>query len=189
MPSFINDNGYNGLGGLAQNYRRATTGGSNFGSRRIQFYQITLNGISNSEVAKLDNYRVVNNTGEDIDQEAEREFRTANFVEAILRGVQSNAELYIVGAHDVDSTETPDYNIIKLTIGVAGDTFSSGNEMENRDAPPDGPPNNNAYLEETIEDALNGYASEFGATFDGFSLRAVFIYGHSLDVIPGSDVV
>ena len=189
MPSFINDQGYNGLGGLAQNYRRVTTGGSNFGSRRIQFYQITVFGLSNDEVAKLDNYRVVNNTGEDIDQEAEREFRTANFLEAVVRGVQSNAEVYIVGAHDVDTTETPGYNNLKLTIGVAGDTFSSGNEMENRDAPPDGPPNNNAYLSETISYALDGYVNDFPAAYDGFEVTAVFIYGHNFDPVAGGDIV
>ena len=171
MPNLYNTD-------LAQNARRVATGGSNYGTRRIQFYQITVFGITDLEVAKLNDYRLVNNTEIDIDQEPEREFRSATWVEAIVRGVQSNAELYMVGAHDVDGTGTPGYNDLKITIGVAGDTFSSGWEMNNRDVPPNGPPNDNAYLGETVSYAISGYREQANTVNNGFSVRPVFIYGH-----------
>ena len=180
MPSLYNTD-------LGQNARRVATGGSNYGTRRIQFYQITVYGLSDAEVAKFNDYRIVNNTEVDIDQEPEREFRSATMLEAVIRGVQSNAELYIVGAHDVDGTDTPGYNNLKLTVGVASDTFSSGWEMENRDVPPSGPPNNNPYLTETIEYALDGYRDEFSAQYDGFDVRPVFIYGHELAIADNSN--
>jgi hypothetical protein len=170
MPNLYNTD-------LAQNARRAATGGSNYGTRRIQFYQITIFGITDAEVAKLNDYRIVNNTELDIDQEAEREFRSATWVEAIVRGVQQNAELYMVGAHDVDGTETPGYSDLKITIGVAGDTFSSGWEMDNRDDPATRD-NDNAYLGEAIEDISTGYREQANTTNEGFRVRPVFIYGH-----------
>lgn len=179
MPNLLNTD-------LAQNYRRVATGGSNYGTRRIQFYQVTVYGLSDTEVAKLEDYRVVNNTGEDIDQEPEREFRSATVAELVIRALQSVSEVYIVGAHDVDGTQTPNYNNFKLTIGVAGDTYASGNEMENRDAPPDGPPNNNAYLGEALTHVLNGSGAPNN---DGFDVRPVFIYGHAFDATAGNDVV
>jgi hypothetical protein len=186
MPNLIGDLGHNGQGGVAQNARRVSTGGSNYGTRRIQFYQITVYGLSDAEVAKLDNYRVVNNTGEDIDQEPEREFKSATVAELVIRAIQSVGEVYIVGAHDVDGTETPGYNNFKLTIGIAGDTYASGNEMENRDAPPDGPSNNNAYLGEVLDDVLD---SNGAPSNDGYDVRPVFIYGHTFDATAGNDVV
>jgi len=170
MPNLYNTD-------LAQNARRVSTGGSNYGTRRIQFYQITVFGITDAEVAKLNDYRLVNNTELDIDQEAEREFRSATWLEAIVRGVQRNAELYIVGAHDVDGTETPGYNNLKITIGVAGDTFSSGWEMDNRDDPATRD-NNNPYLGEAMTDVCRNYRAQANTDNDGFSVRPVFIYGH-----------
>ena len=177
MPSFINDNGYNGLGGLAQNYRRAATGGSNYGTRRIQFYQITVYGVDPAEITKLNNYRVVNNTEIDIDQEPEREFKTATVVEAIVRAIQQNGEVYVVGAHDVDETD-PDYWELYLTIGIAGDTYSSGLEMDERD-PVETTQNNNPYLTEAIQDALDGYLGNY----DGSDVYPTFIYGNGFSTI------
>ena len=162
---------------LGQNARRTSTGGSNFGTRRVQFYQVTVYGVSPEEIAKLDNYRFVNNSEIDVDQEPEREFRTATVVEAMIRAIQSNTEVFIVGAHDVDETD-PDYWEVYLTIGVAGDTYSSGNEMDNRD--PDGTENNNnPYLQEALDDALNDYLGGF----DGFDVYPTFIYGTGFSTI------
>jgi hypothetical protein len=170
MPNLINDSGYNGLGGLAQNYRRVATGGSNYGTRRVQFYQIEVYGLTDAEVAKLDNYRAVNNTEIDIDQEPEREFKSATVVEAILRAVQVMGEVYIVGAHDVDQ-EVPDYNDLYLLVGVAGDTISSGWEMDERDSN-DTNDNFNNYLQfGTLADALDEY------NVDSWSAYPVMIYG------------
>ena len=177
MPNLINDSGYNGLGGLAQNYRRAATGGSNYGTRRIQFYQITVYGVDPAEITKLDNYRVVNNTEIDIDQEPEREFKSATVVEAVVRAIQANGEVYIVGAHDVDETD-PDYWELYLVVGIAGDTYSSGNEMDNRD-PTATTDNNNAYLTEALQDALDDYLGGY----DGFDVYPTFIYGTGFSTI------
>jgi hypothetical protein len=169
MPNLINDQGYNGLGSVAQNYRRVATGGSNYGTRRIQFYQIAVYGLTDAEVAKLDNYRSVNNTEIDIDQEPEREFRTATVAEAVIRAVQSMSEVYIVGAHDVDQEE-PDYNDFYLIIGVSADTVSSGNEMSNRDE--DFTYRNyNPYIGDALYDALDVYS------YDSYDVYPVMIYG------------
>lgn len=177
MPNLINDNSYNGLGGLAQNYRRVATGGSNYGTRRIQFYQVIVYGISDAEVAKLENYRFVNNSEIDIDQEPEREFKQATVVEAVVRAIQANGEVYIVGAHDTDNQD-PDYNNLYLVIGIAGDTYSSGFEMDQRD--PEGTwQNNNPYLREALEDALDGYLGNY----DGFDVYPTFIYGDHFSTI------
>jgi hypothetical protein len=178
MPNLINDNGYNGLGGLAQNYRRVATGGSNLGTRRIQFYQVVVYGISDAEVAKLDNYRLVNNTEVDIDQEPEREFKTATVAEAVVRSIQSNGELYVVGAHDTDY-QNPDYNNFYIVIGIAGDTYSSGYEMNTRDDPATRA-NNNPYLNEALRDALDGY---LGNNYDDFDVYPTFIYGDHFSTI------
>jgi hypothetical protein len=169
MPNLINDSGYNGQGGLAQNYRRVATGGSNYGTRRIQFYQVSVYGLTDAEVAKLDDYREVNNTELDIDQEPEREFKTATIAEAVVRAIQSNGEVYVVGAHDVDNND-PDDNDFYIIIGIAGDTYSSGFEMDERD--PEGTwQNNNPYLREALEDVLDNYS------YNDFDVYPTFIYG------------
>jgi len=170
MPNLINDSGYNGLGSVAQNYRRVSTGGSNYGTRRVQFYQIEVYGLTDAEVAKLDNYRAVNNTEIDIDQEPEREFRSATVVEAILRAVQVMGEVYIVGAHDVDQEE-PDYNDLYLIVGVSGDTISSGWEMDQRDDPATHENYNNYLQSGTLADALDEY------NVDDWDAYPVMIYG------------
>jgi len=163
MPNLYNTD-------LAQNARRTATGGSNYGTRRIQFYQIAVYGLTDAEVAKLDNYRAVNNTEIDIDQEPEREFRSATVVEAILRAVQVMGEIYVVGAHDVDQEET-NYNDLYLIVGVSGDTISSGWEMDERD-PDDTNDNFNNYLQfGTLSDALDDF------TTDGWDAYPIMIYG------------
>jgi len=163
MPNLLNTD-------LAQNYRRVATGGSNLGTRRIQFFQIGVYGLTNAEVAKLDDYRVVNNTGDDIDQEPEREFRSATVAELVVRAVQSMAEVYIVGAHDVDSNGVDD-NDFYLIVGISGDTFSSGNEMDNRDDPATRR-NYNPYLTGALEDVLDVVGGP-----QGWDVYPAFIYG------------
>ena len=173
MPNLIGNTGYNGLGSVAQNYRRAATGGSNYGTRRIQFFQIAVYGLTDAEVAKLDDYRVVNNTGDDVDQEPEREFKSATVAELVIRAVQSVSEVYIVGAHDVDSNGTND-NDFYLIIGVAGDTFSSGWEMDVRDSD-DTNQNFNSYLYWTVlPDVLD---NPDGPTNNGWDAYPIMIYG------------
>lgn len=154
---------------LAQNARRVATGGSNYGTRRVQFFQIAIYGLSDAVVDALDNYRAVNNTEIDIDQEPEREFRTATVAEAVIRAVQSMSEVYIVGAHDVDQEET-NYNDFYLIIGVSADTVSSGNEMNERDE--DFTTDNyNPYISDALDDALDVYS------YDDFDVYPIFIYG------------
>ena len=168
MPNLINNPG-NVDNALAQNYRRVATGGSNYGTRRIQFYQVSVYGLTDAEVAKLDDYRLVNNTEIDIDQEPEREFKTATVAEAVIRAIQSNGEVYIVGAHDVDHVDTNE-NDFYIIIGIAGDTYSSGLEMDERD--PEGTwQNNNPYLSEALNDALDDYI------YNDFDVFPTFIYG------------
>jgi hypothetical protein len=168
MPNLYNTD-------LAQNARRVSTGGSNLGTRRIQFYQITVLDITDAEVAKLDNYREVNNSEIDIDQEPEREFKTATVAELVIRAVQSVSEVYIVGAHDVDAGSGAGLNNFKIIVGCAGDTFSSGNEMDERDDPATRD-NNNPYMSEALEDLLD--MNNGSIDNDGYEVEPVFIYGH-----------
>jgi hypothetical protein len=172
MPNLINNPG-NVDNALAQNYRRVATGGSNYGTRRIQFYQLAVYGLTDAEVAKLDDYRLVNNTELDIDQEPEREFRQATVAELLIRSIQSVSEVYIVGAHDVDSNGTND-NDLYLIVGVAGDTFSSGWEMDERD--PEGTwQNYNAYLYWTVLPSV--LDNPDGPTNSGWDAYPIMIYG------------
>jgi len=165
MPNLYNTD-------LGQNARRVATGGSNYGTRRIQFYQISVFGLSDAEVDKLDDYRLVNNTEIDIDQEPEREFRQATVVELVVRAIQANGEVHIVGAHDVDSQGTDD-NDLYLIIGIAGDTYSSGYEMDERD--PEGTwQNDNPYLSEALDDVFDSNDSPAN---NGFDVYPTFIYG------------
>lgn len=162
---------------LAQNARRVAVAGSNYGSRRIQFYRVTVNGITDAEIVKLVNTRVVNNTEVDIDQPPETELKTATVVEAIIRAVQQNGELYVVG--DFESSQPdPNYNILNIIIGIAGDTYSSGLEMDQRDDPATRA-NNNPYLREALADALNDYLG----SYDGFDVYPAYISGDAFRVI------
>jgi hypothetical protein len=175
MPNLYNTD-------LGQNARRVATGGSNYGTRRIQFYQITVFDLTDAEVAKLADYRAVNNSEIDIDQEPEREFKQATVAELVVRAVQSIAEVYVVGAHDVDAGSGAGLNNFKITIGVAGDTFSSGNEMDERDDPATRS-NNNPYMNEALDHVLDANDSPSN---DGFDINPVFIYGHGFDT-TGTD--
>jgi hypothetical protein len=175
MPNLYNTD-------LGQNARRVSTGGSNMGTRRIQFYQITVFDITDAEAAKLNDYRVVNNTEVDIDQEPEREFRQATIAELVIRAVQSITEVYIVGAHDVDAGSSEGLNNFKIIIGCAGDTFSSGNEMDERD-PPNTRDNNNPYMGEALDDVLDATGAPSN---DGYEVEPVFIYGHGFST-TGTD--
>ena len=175
MPNLYNTD-------LGQNARRVATGGSNYGTRRIQFYQITVFDLTDAEVAKLADYRAVNNSEIDIDQEPEREFKQATVAELVVRAVQSVAEVYVVGAHDVDAGSGAGLNNFKITIGVAGDTFSSGNEMDERDDPATRS-NNNPYMSEALDAVLDANDSPSN---DGYDVNPVFIYGHGFDT-TGTD--
>ena len=182
MPNLLNDTGYNGLGGVAQNARRVATGGSNYGTRRVQFFKITVFDLTDAEVAKLNNYREVNNSEIDIDQEPEREFLTATVAELVVRAVQSVTEVYIVGAHDVDAGSGAGLNNFKIIIGCAGDTFSSGNEMDERDDPATRD-NDNPYMSEALDHVLDATGAPSN---DGYEVEPVFIYGHGFSS-TGSD--
>lgn len=176
MPNLINNGDQ---ANLAQNYRRVATGGSNYGTRRIQFYQVSVYGISTEEINKLNDYRFVNNTELDIDQEPEREFLGATVVEAVVRSAQSMSEVYIVGAHDVDETD-PDYWELYLIIGVAGDTVSSAWEQLERDDPAT-QQNFNPWFVDALENALDGYLG----TYDGYDVYPTFIYGDHFSTTGG----
>ena len=102
--------------------------------------------------------------------------------ELVIRAVQSVAEIYIVGAHDVDAGSGEGLNNFKITIGCSGDTFSSGNEMDERDDPATRN-NNNPYMSEALDDVLTAAGAPSN---DGYDVNPVFIYGHAFDT-TGSD--
>ena len=128
MPNLINDSGYNGLGGLAQNYRRTRVGNSQFGTRQLQMYEIHIYGLSDL-VANNDNVYsgsrpIVLDGTDDVDQPPIVELASGNIVEAILRGVQQMAEIYLVGQPDYYNYD-PDDNELVITIAVSADTVDS----------------------------------------------------------------
>ena len=132
MPNLINDSGYNGLGGLAQNYRRTRVGNSQFGTRQLQMYEIHIYGLSD---AVADNDNVYNGSREivldgtdDMDQPPIVELKSGSIVEAILRGVQEMAEIYPVGHPDYYNYE-PDDNELVITVAVSADTVESNWEQ------------------------------------------------------------
>ena len=176
MPNLIN----NPNSSVAQNYRRVSTGGSNYGTRRIQLYTIEVTGLSDAVIAELGNWRAINNSEIDADQQAEREFKTATILEAIMRKVQEAAELYIVGNYIVDIIDT-DYNNIYLTVGLAGDTFSSGWEMDYRDDPAT-TRNYNFYLQYQLAASIDAYTNGF---WDNVYAYPAELHGDYLDRMGG----
>ena len=128
MPNLINDSGYNGLGGLAQNYRRTRVGDAQFGTRQIQMYEVHIYGLSDAVADNNNVYSgsrpIVLDGTDEIDQPPIVELASGNIVEAIVRGVQEMAEIYIVGQPNYYNYD-PDNNELTITIAVSADTVDS----------------------------------------------------------------
>jgi len=129
MPNLIN-NPYN-MTDLAQNYRRVRLGDSNLGTRRMQFYQVTVYGVSDAFIAGLEEEatRTVQEEGS-IDSTDAYEYTASGnnrLLEAITRGVQKTSELYLVGNWDYFQ-EDPNYLDLIITFAVSADTVESAKE-------------------------------------------------------------
>jgi hypothetical protein len=177
MPNLINDNGYNGLGGLAQNYRRTRVGNSQFGTRQLQMYEIHIYGLSDA-VADNDNVYegsrdIVLDGTDDIDQPPISELKSSSIVEAILRGVQEMAEIYLVGHPDYYHYD-PDNNELVITVAVSADTVESNWEQYiNRD---------NNGSQNFNPNSLNFYSAIGNSVDDWASTHEE--YWEDLDVYP-----
>ena len=161
MPSTYEDIGQNAW---------KTRESSNFGTRKLVFYTITVYGLSD---ATMD---VIWNDEENYDAAGDEyppEWieQPGSILEAIQRGVQLIAEPYAYGDWD-DNQEDPDYNDITITAIVAADTVLDAEGQDNSPVPA----NPNSYTVETaILDAISGF------TNDGVEVQRAYMYGDYID--------
>ena len=180
MPNLINDNGYNGLGGLAQNYRRVRVGNSQHGTRQLQMYEIWVYGLSdaladNSNVYNGARNIILDNT-DDIDQPPVAELAAGNIVEAILRGVQQLAEIYMVGHVDYYH-EDPDYNNLVITVLVSADTVESGQEQNLDNTGQTGYNPNSLNFYDAIGSSVDAWAIDHSEDWDGLDVYPTYLQG------------
>ena len=177
MPNLINNGDQ---ANLAQNYRRVRVSDSNLGTRRIQFYEVTIYGMSDADIAIVVNtpWRTVQEEGS-LDSTDAYELTTASVLEAIVRGVQKTSELYIVGEWDW-YWEDPDYNDLELTIGVAADTVESSFEYgEHAGYGANAFNPNYQSIEQAVQDTVDDFNLNDG--YDYIEVIAVQISGSSTD--------
>jgi hypothetical protein len=179
MPNLINDNGYNGLGGLAQNYRRVRVGNSQLGTRQLQMYEIWVYGLSD---ALADNYNMYNGSREivldnteDMDQPPMAELAAGNIVEAILRGVQEMAEIYMVGQVDYYHID-PDYNNLVITVVVGADTVESWQEQNLDNNGQNYNPNSQTFSN-AIGDSVDAWAIDHSEDWEGLDVYPTYLQG------------
>lgn len=113
---------------IAANYRRAEQKWSNFGTRRLRFYTIEVDGydiLANENFAGEDydwNFETTGVEGDDGTYGYKNQPKS--IIEAILRGVALVAETYYVSWWSVDYDG--DYPYLYITVAIAGDTYLDG---------------------------------------------------------------
>jgi len=168
---------------LGQNTRRVRLSDSNLGTRRIQFYQVTVYGLTDAFIDGIfGNYRYVQNEGSIDSEDAYEYVGRGNrlILEAIVRGVQKMSELYIVGEWDYYQ-EDPDYNDLEITIGVSADTVESHKEQQSRPIQLRNP--NSESIEHAVYDAVDDFDPQGG--YDYIEVIPVQIAGSSTDPTGG----
>jgi hypothetical protein len=134
---------------VAANYRRAENKFSNYGTRRLRFYTIEIDGYDLLEVENFTgeydwNFETTGVNGDD-DTYAYKN-QPKSIIEAILRGVALVAETYYVSWWR--TTYDGPYAYLYLTVAVAGDTF-----LDAQNQPDHGNPNS-IGLVDSIAQAL-----------------------------------
>ena len=134
---------------VAANYRRAEQRFSNFGTRRLRFYTIEIDGydiIDNEGFTEeySYNYETTGDQGDDGNYAYKNPPKS--IIEAILRGVSLVAETYYVSWWDTDF-DGP-YPYLYITVAVAGDTF-----LDAQNQPDNGNPNS-IGLQDAIASAI-----------------------------------
>ena len=134
---------------VAANYRRAEQKFSNYGTRRLRFYTIEIDGYDILEVendtGEYDwNFETTGVNGDD-DYYAYKN-QPKSIIEAILRGVALVAETYYVSWWR--TIYDGPYPYLYLTVAVAGDTF-----LDAQNQPDHGNPNS-IGLVDSIAQAL-----------------------------------
>lgn len=177
MPSLINNPG-NVDNSLAQNYRRVRVGNSQFGTRQIQLYEIHIYGLSDAAVSALEDGRNIRLDGTDfIDQPAIYELDGGSVLEAVIRGVQVMAEIYMVGFPEWFNND-PDDNELTITVGVGADTVESfweqveGAQTANQ---------NSNRLIDCIGDSVDQWCAEDGSSFSDLDVYPAFLTGSATD--------
>ena len=184
MPNLINDNGYNGLGGLAQNYRRVRVGNSQLGTRQLQMYEIWIYSLSdvvadNGNVYNGSRSIILDNT-EEMDQPPIAELASGNIVEAILRGVQVMAEIYMVGHVYYYNNDTNDNDLV-ITVLVSADTVESGQEqnLDNTGQTSYNP--NSLSFYDAIGSSVEAWAIDHSEDWDGLDVYPTYLNGDGTD--------
>ena len=167
---------------LGQNYRRTQVGTTRFGTRQLQLYEIHIYGLSDAVYDSFydDSRDITLDDTDGVDQPGIVELKSGTVLEAVLRGVQKMAEIYIVGQPDFYTD--PNYNELIITIGVNADTVSSGGEQWNISPFGSNPQLYNPRAE-SLEDAIGGsvekWAIDNGTYWDGLDVYPVYLDGDS----------
>lgn len=158
-------------GTLGSNYRRVEQKFSNYGTRRLRFYTIEIDGYDILEIENDTNeydwnFETTGPHGDDAYYGYKNQPKS--IIEAILRGVSLVAETYYVSWWGTDYDGQ--YPYLYITVAIAGDTYLDGlNQYLQK--------NTNAYsLQNAIADALGtDYA------WDNVYVWAREIVGHNLN--------
>lgn len=154
---------------IAANYRRAEQKFSNYGTRRLRFYTIEIDGydLSNETFTEENDWNFETTGIDGDDGYYGYKNPPGSIVEAILRGVALVAETYYVSWWDVDYDGEYPYSYI--TVAIAGDTYLDGQNQYLQH-------NQNAY---SLVDAIaNALGNDFN--WDNVYVWAREIQGASL---------
>ena len=176
MPNLINTE-------LAQNYRRVRVGTSQLGTRQLQMYEIWIYGLSdvvadNGNVYNGSRSIILDNT-DDMDQPPIAELASGNIVEAILRGVQEMAELYMVGQVYCYNYGT-DYNDLVITVLVSADTVESGQEQNLDNNGQNHNPNSQSFYD-VVGSSVDAWAYDHSEDWDGLDVYPTYLNGDGTD--------
>jgi hypothetical protein len=138
---------------VAANYRRAEQKFSNYGTRRLRFYTIEIDGYDifefENDTGEYDwNFGTTDsrNPGSHDDSNYGYKNQPKSIIEAILRGVALVAETYYVSWWRIEYDGN--YPYLYITVAVAGDTF-----LDAQNQPAHGNPNS-IGLVDSIAQAL-----------------------------------
>jgi hypothetical protein len=164
---------------LGKNYRRVRVGNSQLGTRQLQMYEIWIYGLSDA-LADNDNVyngarNIILDNTDDIDQPPMAELAAGNIVEAILRGVQEMAEIYMVGQVDYYNYDT-NYNDLIITVLVSADTVESWQEQNLDNNGQNYNPNSQTFFN-AIGDSVDAWAYDHSEDWDGLDVYPTYLQG------------
>jgi hypothetical protein len=143
-------------------------------------YEIWIYGLSDALAYEDNVYSgsrsiVLDNTDEDMDQPPIAELAAGNIVEAILRGVQEMAEIYMVGHVDYYN-DGPDYNNLVITVLVSADTVESGQEQNLDNNGQNYNPNSQSFYD-VVGSSVDAWAYDHSEDWDGLDVYPTYLQG------------